>query len=69
MHNQVIASIDRRGFIKMGTLLGLLGSLGAAGCDSGESVGKPTGPPMEQGGNRNRLEKMKEKTAAPATKK
>jgi hypothetical protein len=67
MHNKVIASIDRRGFLRMGTLLGLLG---AAGCDSGgDSVGKPTGPPPAQGGNRNKLEKMKVKAAEAAGKK
>ncbi len=69
MQNKSIVSIDRRGFLfRTGAILGVLG---AAGCDSGETVGKPLGPPMEGGGgNRNRLEKIKEKAAeVPAKKK
>jgi hypothetical protein len=65
MHNNLIASIDRRVFLRMGALLGLLG---AAGCDSSNSTGPPSTPPKELG-NRKRLELRQEKAAEAATKK
>jgi len=66
MSKKLISSVDRRGFLRMGTLLGVLG---AVGCDNAEPVGKPEGPPMEKGA-RKRLDMLKDKAAeAPTTKK
>lgn len=63
MSKKLIASIDRRGFLRIGTLLGVLG---AVGCDNGDTVGKkPDTPPLEKG-NQKRLEMLKDKGAAGA---
>jgi hypothetical protein len=63
MPKKSISPIDRRGFLRMGTLLGVLG---AVGCDNAETVGtKPDTPPLEKG-NQKRLEMLKEKGVAGA---
>lgn len=68
MQNKLISSVDRRRFLGLGTLVGVLGVLGVAGCDSSETVGKPTAEPVEKG-NRKRLEMLQDKAAETKDKK
>jgi len=62
-----MSSIDRRGFLRIGALAGVLG---AAGCGGGEDTTEVKTAPVEgKAGVRNRLGLIKEKADNPPKKK
>jgi hypothetical protein len=66
MHNHRFSPIDRRGFLRLGALAGVLC---AAGCDSASEPKTITSPPIESG-TRKRLKMIEDKAAeGPKTKK
>jgi hypothetical protein len=65
MRNNTILPLDRRGFLRLGALAGVLGAMG---CEGGDTAEKLTTPPMEKG-TRSRLDMMKDKADEAATKK
>jgi len=65
MRNNTISSLDRRGFLRLGALAGVLGAMG---CDGGDQPEKPTSPPAEKG-NRSRLDMLKGVEEAASKKK
>jgi hypothetical protein len=54
--NKQNSLISRRGLLRLAILAGMLG---AAGCNEGGS--QTAAPPTQKGGNRKRLDRMKEK--------
>jgi len=65
MRNITISSLDRRGFLRLSALVGVLGAMG---CEGGDTAEKITTPPMEKG-TRSRLDMMKDKAEEAASKK
>ncbi len=65
MANNSLSPMSRRGLLRLGIVVGMLG---VAGCSDGETAKKVETPPVE-GGGRSRLGKMEEKAKEVVAKK
>jgi hypothetical protein len=67
MQNPSLRTIDRRGFLCLGSLAGVFLAVGCDGSGNGDPV--PVTTPPLKGGNREKLQKLEEKGAATNAKK